>query len=493
VKPTRTIRNRLLSFFILIMLITALTSVYSLFASLRFGRRVEQLTQTEVLMRNIRSQMFETKQALDNYLMLQRQDERTAVYTSIENLNALVAGRQTPYQSQEQLMVKDISYLINKYSIQIKGVIEAKAVRDIVGYTEAYKAAELTSSYINSFIDKVLIENLNRRTDAYRFLSESYQQVQLFNFFLVVTAVVLTVLLIVLFTDSLTRPVVRLAHLAEEISRGNFDVDDIQVHTNDEIGVTAQAFNEMKNSIRRYVSEMKEKAHIEKNLADQKVKNLEMQHLLKNAEMASLRSQMNPHFLFNSLNTGVQLAILEEADRTADFMGNLASLFRHNVRRLWRKNTINDELKGLRYYANLLKVRFGETYSIDIRIPKELRQIEFPPLIFQPLVENSIIHGFEQKEGGGRVRVDGYRADGKVVFRVSDNGMGMSRKEILPALKPVSFSDEDFSSRTGVGMRNVVLRLRLFFNRDDVVKIESRKGEGSEIRIELPEDEVAYV
>ena len=195
-RPARTIKNRLLTFFILIMLITALTSVYSLFASLRLGGRVEQLTQTEVLMRNIRGQLKDTKQSLDEYLMVQREDARRAVYTNLEDLQALVAGRRTPYQSQEQLMVKDISYLINKYSLQTRGVIEAKAVRDIVGYTEAYKAAELTASYINTFIDKVLIENLNRRTDAYRYLSESYQQVQTFNFFLVVTAIILTILLI---------------------------------------------------------------------------------------------------------------------------------------------------------------------------------------------------------------------------------------------------------------------------------------------------------
>src|SRR6056297_4190306 len=437
-------------FFILIMLITALTSVYSLFASLRLGGRVDQLTRTEVLMRNIRGQLSETKQALDNYLLLQHEENRKQVQRTTENLQALLVGRNIPYQSQEQLMVKDISYLIDKYTIQLNGVIEAKTIRDIVGYTEAYKSAELTASYINSYIDKVLIENLNRRTDAYRFLSESYKQVQLFNFYLVVTAILLTVLLIMLFTDSLTRPVVRLAHLAEEISRGNFEVEDVQVNTNDEIGVTARAFNEMKNSIRRYVAQMQEKAQIEKNLAAQKVKNLEMQHLLKNAEMASLRSQMNPHFLFNSLNTGVQLAILEEADRTADFMENLASLFRHNVRRLWRRNTINDEVKGLRYYANLLKVRLGDKYKIDIRIPRELRHIEFPPLIFQPLIENSIIHGFEHLESGGRVSVEGSRGGGRIVFRVHDNGIGMSPALITPALKPVSFSDEDFSSRTGV-------------------------------------------
>jgi len=238
---------------------------------------------------------------------------------------------------------------------------------------------------------------------------------------------------------------------------------------------------------------MQEKAQIEKNLTVQKVKNLEMQHLLKNAEMASLRSQMNPHFLFNSLNTGVQLAILEEADRTAEFMGNLASLFRHNVRRLWRSNTIDDELKGLHYYADLLRVRFAATYRIEISIPKELRQIRFPPLIFQPLVENSIIHGFEHKEGGGQVSVTGHKENGKIVFSVKDDGSGMTQDEIAPALKPISFSDEDFSSRSGLGMRNVVLRLRLFFNRDDIVTIESSLGDGSEVRIVLPEEETEHV
>jgi len=375
----------------------------------------------------------------------------------------------------------------------LNGVVEAKAVRDNIGYTEGYKAAERTAAYIDLFIDKVLIENLNSRTDAYRFFSESYQQLQLFNFFLVLTAILLTVLLIFLFTDNLTRPVVRLAQMADELSHGNFDVEDVEVSTPDEIGVTARAFNEMKASLKNYIREVREKAHIEKNLAEQRVKNLEMQHLLKNAEVASLRSQMNPHFLFNSLNAGVQLAILEEAERTADFMNNLASLFRHNVRRLWRVNTIVDEIKGLVYYTRLLSVRFGDTYEVKIEVAPELEKIQFPPLIFQPLVENAIIHGLEHSEGGGKIWVRGVRKDGHIVFSVEDDGCGVPGDLEEQVLKPVSYSDEDFSAQTGMGLRNVVLRLRLFFENDGIVSIRKRSERGTVVEIVLGEHEVRYV
>lgn len=492
-KASQTIKHKLLLFYILIMLLIALTSVYSLYTSLRMGQRVELLSQTEMLMRSVRTRLADTKRALDEYLMVQREEKKTELFHNLDQLDELLEDRRVPYQSQEQLMVKDISFLVQKYSIQLNGIVEAKTVRDNVGYTEAYKAAERTASYIDMFIDKVLIENLNRRTNAFRYFSESYQQVQLFNFFLILTAILLTVILIFVFTDSLTRPVVRLAHMADELSRGNFDVGDVNVGTDDEIGITARAFNQMKASLKQYIQEMKEKAEVEKNLAQQKVKNLEMQHLLKNAELASLRSQMNPHFLFNALNAGAQLAVLEEADRTADFMNNLAELFRHNVRRLWRSNTIEDEIKGLEYYTRLLQVRFGRKYQVRLDIQPDLRSIRFPPMIFQPLVENSIIHGMADREEGGLIAVRGLRRDGHVCFAVEDDGCGISEERIASALKPVSFSDEDFSSQSGMGLRNVVLRLRLFFENEDIIHIDSSEQKGTRIEILLPEEGIRNV
>jgi len=482
------LKQKFLLFFALVLLITALTSLYNLYIAIGLRRRVELLYKTEVLMRRVKTQTGDIKESLDDFLLTQQQAHRKSALRSIESLNALLEERRRIYTSREQLMVKDIAYLAKKYGTQVEGIMEAKTYRDILGYTGAYEAAAVTSSYLDTYIDKVLLENLNRRAEAYRNFSQSYQQLQLYSVILVFSAILLTLFLILLFTDRFTRPIVHLAERAREISRGNFDVEDIPISREDEVGITTRAFNEMKNSIHSYVDELEEKRRVERSLAEERVKNLEMEHLLKNAEMASLRTQMNPHFLFNTLNTGVQLAIMEEAERTADFMGDLALLFRHNVRRMWQQNSLRDEVEGLDYYVKLLKVRFGETYTIHIDIPDSFLDEAFPPLIIQPLLENSILHGLGGREEGGTVVVQGYVDDaGYRKLSVRDNGVGIPKKRREEILRPISYSQEDFSSHSGIGLRSVVMRLRLFFNDPDVVSIETEEGGGTRIEIELRE------
>lgn len=492
-KAKKAIKTRILLFFSLVMAIAALCSFYSLFTSFRLASLVDSLTGTERLMRSIRNEMALSKRNLDEALMTQRHEVLVAAYASLDTLRDLAPSSPLVRPSQEQLMVQDIGELVRTYTRQVEGVMKAKAVRDVVGYTETYKEADRIAYYIDIMIDKVLIENLNYRTEAYRSFSGMYQSLQIYNTLIVLSAIMLSALLIILFTDRLTRPLISLAYLADTISSGRFEVPDLPVQRQDEVGVTAMAFNQMKHNIRRYIDELQEKAEVERRLSDQRLKNLEMQHLLRSTEIASLRSQMNPHFLFNSLNTGIQLAILEEADRTAEFMGILAELFRHNVRRLWRVNSIEDELTGLYYYSDLLAIRFGDIYSIEISIPEPFRFIQIPPLVFQPLIENAVIHGFAEMEKGGAVSLSAENAEEEIVFRIRDNGCGIAPASIENALAPSSFTEEDLSSRRGVGLRNVILRLRLFFKREELVEIYNRPSGGTEILIRIPGNEVQYV
>lgn len=477
------LKKKFFLFFTMILMITALTSVYNLYIAIVLRSRVESLYKTEILMSELKMNMRESKEMLDAFLLTQKKEYRRNVLESLEQLEELLEDDRDVYRSREKLMIKDLSFLLDKYGTQLKGIMEAKTYRDAVGYKEAYEAAKETASYIDTYIEKVLIENLNQRAQAYFNFSRSYESIQLYSVLLLFGAILLTLFLIFLFTDRFTKPVIDLAHKAGEISQGNFDVADLPVEREDEIGVTVEAFNEMKNNIRYHVEQLKEKSRVEKNLAEERVKNLEMEHFLKNAEMVSLRSQMNPHFLFNTLNTGVQLANMEDAERTADFMEDLAILFRHNVRRMWQKNTLRDEVEGLEYYLRLLKVRFGDTYEVNIKIPEEFMSFNFPPLILQPLLENSILHGLGEKEEGGRVEIEGFYKEGRPVIEIRDDGGGMEEEDVAESLRPISYSHEDFSSRTGVGLRNVILRLRLFYNNSDIVDVESLPGRGTTIRI----------
>jgi LytS/YehU family sensor histidine kinase len=119
-------------------------------------------------------------------------------------------------------------------------------------------------------------------------------------------------------------------------------------------------------------------------------------------------------------------------------------------------------------------------------------EMRFPPLIFQPLVENSIIHGYREEEPAGRVLVYGEHREEEAYFTVEDNGSGIPEEVIRQVLMPISYSQEDFSAGSGLGLRSVVLRLRLFFEEEGVVTIRNTRV-GAHIEIRIPRDKVKHV
>jgi LytS/YehU family sensor histidine kinase len=221
-----------------------------------------------------------------------------------------------------------------------------------------------------------------------------------------------------------------------------------------------------------------------------------MESLIRHMEIYTLQAQMNPHFLFNSLNTGMQLAIVEGADRTCAFMENLAKFFRHTTRNKEIVVPLRYELEGLSYYFEILKVRFYR--NIDLALDYDdplLDDITVPVSLIQPLVENCVIHAFKARSAllagmperfaiirpGIVVRVK--QQDARLVISVRDNGCGMSPETIQRLLRPLT-ADELSLSRA-MGLASVIQRLYFFYPDDpDVIGIESGE-EGTTIFIRI--------
>ena len=262
-------------------------------------------------------------------------------------------------------------------------------------------------------------------------------------------------------------------------------MDEVIVASDDEIKVMAEAFNKMKASVHNYIEALHSKAEIESRLMEKEVQNLKMQTLLNKAELQSLQSQINPHFLFNTLNAGVQLAMMEDADKTSCFLENLAAVFRYNVRRLDTEVTLYEEMHNVKAYIDLMKVRFGDMIQFGVEIEDEdILQISVPPLILQPIVENACIHGIGEKEEGGSIVIHIFREGDHNLIEVVDNGMGMSEETInrihQKALGEESFPEEDQKGHTtGIGINNVIQRLRILYKREDVIRITSIEGVGT--------------
>ena len=214
--------------------------------------------------------------------------------------------------------------------------------------------------------------------------------------------------------------------------------------------------------------------------------------------MKALQSQINPHFLYNTLNAGVGLAEVEEAERTSDYLDHLAMLFRYNLKGLDNVVTLRDEIRNIENYYQLMKVRFSDGIEFVFTLDEEMMDLEMPPLILQPLVENAFIHGFRDKASERKVEISVIREAEYARIEVLDNGRGISIEQ-LEMIKSRSILDTDqlveshvmavdteHGHTTGLGVDNVKSRLELFYDSNEVFDIESKEGEWTKVTIRIP-------
>ncbi|HUX21187.1 MAG TPA: histidine kinase, partial [Spirochaetia bacterium] len=230
---------------------------------------------------------------------------------------------------------------------------------------------------------------------------------------------------------------------------------------------------------------LQKQKEMEQQIMTERVRNLRMEQLLKRMELYTMQAQMNPHFLFNTLNTGVQLAIVEEAERTADFMENLAALFRHNLRGKKYLVPLRHEIEGLKSYYAILKIRFPKTLRLILDIDDTLLEgFDCPAMILQPLVENSVLHAFSHIDKIGTITVRVRLEHPVLVISVRDDGIGMPEDLVKELLTPHTH-DYQLGPKV-MGLENVIQRCYFFYpNQKDVIDIKTAPGEGTEILIRI--------
>ena len=290
--------------------------------------------------------------------------------------------------------------------------------------------------------------------------------------------------LIAISTKTVTRPLRKLAEAADEIANGNFEIGQIPVQSMDEVGIVTGAFNQMVESIRNYIEQFRLTMERENQL---KERELMMQSHLKDAQLKYLQAQIHPHFLFNTLNAGAQLAMMEDAGRTGRFLQNVAEFFRYNVRKNDQDATLEEEIRLVDNYVYILNVRFSGEILFSKEIDEALLDTRVPSMILQPLVENSFNYGIRNIGREGRIELSVYRKRRNICISIWDNGAGMERERIEQVLAGEAQEAGMQSDSNGVGMKNVIKRLRLYFHEQAKLEIFSEgRDRGTEVLITIP-------
>lgn len=230
--------------------------------------------------------------------------------------------------------------------------------------------------------------------------------------------------------------------------------------------------------------------------ANQMIRENSAEMLDKQAELAALQSQINPHFLYNTLESIRGYALIDDNNDIAKIVEALAAFFRYSINRKADLVTLRDELANIQNYMMILKFRFNHRFSLELFIDEEdTKALDYfiPKLILQPIVENAIFHGLEDCVEGGKVTIEVIETEKNLLITVSDNGKGMDSKTLLELNQRIRSADQyhdDYRNgdqrNTGIALSNIHKRIHLLFGVDYGLYVYSTVDQGTDVEITIP-------
>lgn len=290
----------------------------------------------------------------------------------------------------------------------------------------------------------------------------------------VVICMFLSFIIAVIVSQNITRPISQLRQLMKKAESGQFSVN-IPVKGKDEISALSLSFNNMIAKINSLIQTV-----------------YETKLLKKEAELNALQTQINPHFLYNTLQIIDIIAEQEGIDVICSVCRSLSRMFRYSISTGKEIVPLSNEIQHVKDYISIQKLRFKDRFDVIFDIEESLATHKVIKLILQPLVENALIHGIETKKEKCLITITAKNEDNLIQLSVEDTGVGMDEKQ-LESLRE-SINEEivhaalDTVDRRSIGLKNVNARVRLYFGESYGIKIESKQNHGTKVTVVIPED-----
>ncbi len=266
----------------------------------------------------------------------------------------------------------------------------------------------------------------------------------------------------------IVEPVKELCEVAGSVGTGDFDVR-ARSDTTDELAILGQSFNDMVSRIGTLVEDVRSE-----------------QEKLRAIELQLLQEQINPHFLYNTLDTITWLSEMGENAQVIQMVNSLSDFFRTGLSSGKSMVSIREEIKHVESYLKIQQFRYQDILDFEVDVDDHIGEYRIPKLTLQPLVENALYHGIKNKRAKGRILVSGKLEDDMIILSVQDNGVGMDPATLEKIRKNLSEGRIEDTGESGFGLRNVQERIRLTYGDDYHVEIESLAGAGTVIKVKIP-------
>lgn len=484
------IRHKIMFFVLINSVVTvgAILFISTLFSRIMNG--LEDSFQTNTVLDDYLYKLEETKLSLESYIKSRSFESLDKFYIAqSETQEATYVFHENP----STIKVLQNEFIIRKLSFSFFNLAQ-KAVdfrlANNVSEADVYFNKSLDCySHLRSKIIELDMLCFSMNAKSYKY---NKTRITLIIKRIIIAMLALIVLAIVfpyLCVFRITRPLSQISKVAMQVAERDFDVPLFNRTDDDEIGNICRAFDAMIISIREYVDAIWERAIKENELREREI---ELRSLYTEAHLKVLQNQIKPHFLFNTLNTGAQLAMIEGADKTCYFLEQVSGFLRYSLQHLGNEATIGEELGMVDNYIYIMKVRFDDKYTFVKHVDDSLLSAKMPDIILQPLLENCIKHGLKDIAENGLIEISVRGDESCIEIKISDNGIGFDpeiKKRIFMEVESggngvklgdlnekmdvnrSNLSDEESDSHVSMGLVNVISRLRMYFKSDDVFTI----------------------
>ena len=421
-----------------IMTLTVLTSAIIIIVNIalffyisRAINVINTVYSTNVTIGELSDALSQVRSSMTEYLNTKSTDSMEQYFDACQQYRDYLSELSLVGQNRDTAAIlQDIDGLSETYLAVTDDTIQAKRGRVVEKYNAGYQRSERIYGYINAYIYNLNNEQFRRNSEKYANLREALGSLAAVTMTVIVAVALVNIVLTSVMTKNIMDPV--------------------------------------------------------------RQKEIVMETHLKDAELKYLQAQINPHFLFNTLNAGAQLAMLEDAEKTSGYLQNVAAFFRYRIKGEEKETTLEQEIALVDNYIHILNVRF----SGDIHFSKELEEdclsVPVPGMILQPIVENAVNYGIRNIEREKKIILKVERLPELIRVRIEDNGIGMSEERIREVMAGNAGENPVMKDSNGVGIQNVISRLRLFYDREEVMHIFSDgedKGTMVDILIPLQREE----
>jgi len=418
---------------------------------------------------------------LSKYLTNRNNSDLLDYYTYSEQYKEKVTKLNNEILEDNNLLLeKNIRNISISYLKVTEETIDKKKDRQMTEYTEGFNEATKLYTYLDNQINLLNNSQFKDNTESYSKMLNFFKKTELLNICILIITIILCIILILFVIRNFIAPLNELVKAANKIGDGNLDIKIKPSIMEDEINVVIVAFNKMVVSLKEHIQKLKESMILENKF---KQREILMEAHLKDSQLKCLQAQINPHFLFNTLNAGAQLAMLEDANQTYNYIHKVADFFRYNVKKDSGISTLTEEIVLVDNYIYILNVRFAGDIHYTKDIDETVLSSSVPSMFLQPIIENCIKHGFSNEDVKKNIHLCVKASDDIITVSVKDTGIGMTKDKLESILskKDDSNSSTD-NEENSIGINNVYERLRLFYKKDDVMTITSEGlGKGTTV------------